>query len=662
MAKWLWLAVVVSGGGAAAQEDAAAQAYAALREKDYDKAEERFRKALAVQTDNTGLRKELAYTLLKMGETEAARDEFAQVLRVSPEDEHSAMEYAFLCNETKQVAEARRIFKRLSGSSADATRKTAFEAFRNIDASLEQTIARCQRALEHNPDDYSAHAELAAAADRRDEYKLAAAHYHRAWLLRPSERGLLVDLGRMLQASGDVEAARAAWLAASRGGQPRAAEQAREQLPSRYPYAAEFEKAIEMDPSNLELGRELAFLYLAVGEPAKAETQLLKVLDIAPDDLLSLAQVGLLRLGRGERDAAMPMLEKVMRGKDEELARRVKEALNPAQSPAKTGASSLRRNKEMGDRSYQAGYLNDALRYYRAALEEAPGDAEAQLKLGWTYNMLRQDEEAIRWFDMARKSPDPGPKSEAERAWRNLRSASARVRTTAWAFPMFSSRWHEGFTYGQVKSELRIGKLPLRPYLSLRLMGDFQRAGSTLNPQYLSESSVVLGAGVVTSAWRGLVAWAEAGSAVRYRDRSDIARIAPDYRGGISFAKLFGKGIHSRQAGWFFETNKDIAVLSRFRWDLLFYTQNRAGYTLPALGPLEWQAVWNVNLTADRNREPWANFTDTGPGLRFRLKRMPASMVWSLDWLRGAYWIREGNPFQAVYHDIRAGFWYAVTR
>jgi hypothetical protein len=263
---------------------------------------------------------------------------------------------------------------------------------------------------------------------------------------------------------------------------------------------------------------------------------------------------------------------------------------------------------------------------------------------------------------MARKSTDPGPKSEAERAWRNLRSASARVRTTAWAFPMFSSRWHEGFTYGQVKSEFRIGKLPLRPYLSMRLMGDFQRAGSALNPRYLSESSVVMGGGIATAVWRGLMAWAEAGSAVRYRDRSDTPRMAPDYRGGVSFARLAGKGIHSRQAGWFFETNKDIVVLSRFRWDLLLYTQNRAGYTMPALGPLEWQAVWNINLTVDRNREPWANLVDAGPGLRFRMKHMPPSMVWSLDFLRGAYLTREGNPFKPIYYDIRAGLWYAVTR
>jgi hypothetical protein len=29
------------------------------------------------------------------------------------------------------------------------------------------------------------------------------------------------------------------------------------------------------------------------------------------------------------------------------------------------------------------------------------------LKLGWTNNILKNDKEAVRWFSLARKSPDP---------------------------------------------------------------------------------------------------------------------------------------------------------------------------------------------------------------------------------------------------------------
>jgi hypothetical protein len=36
------------------------------------------------------------------------------------------------------------------------------------------------------------------------------------------------------------------------------------------------------------------------------------------------------------------------------------------------------------------------------------------LKLGWTYNLLHNDRQAIRWFDLARKSSDPKIAREAE--------------------------------------------------------------------------------------------------------------------------------------------------------------------------------------------------------------------------------------------------------
>jgi hypothetical protein len=316
----------------------------------------------------------------------------------------------------------------------------------------------------------------------------------------------------------------------------------------------------------------------------------------------------------------------------------------------------------LADKSYSAGYLRDALRYYEIAYKENPADAETQLKLGFTHNMLRQDDEAIRYFDLARKSSDPRVREEAGRAYRNLRPSLARFRSTAWLFPMFSSRWHEAFSYGQWKVEMRLGSLPFRPYFSTRLVADSQRSGGSIQPQYLSESSFIFGVGLATSPWRGLSGWAEAGTAVRYRERHDTGRMVPDYRAGLSWSRGFGHLIRAESPGLFFETTEDMVMLSRFQWNLLFYSQNRAGFTLPSIAGLQSQILWNVNLTSDRNREPWANFIDTGPGLRFRSRRMPPSMVWSLDLLRGNYLIREGNPRRPIYYDVRAGVWYAITR
>ena len=183
-----------------------------------------------------------------MGENQRARDHFAEAMRLDPGDTHVALEYAFLCYETGQPVAARRTFARViaaHGASQEATPgidagtaavAVARAAFENIDRPLREGIARWKEALAANPNDYSGHEELAKLAEQRDETELAAEHFERAWRLRPERRGLLLDLGRTWKALGRAEEANAALLAASRGAEPRVAEQARELLPARYPY------------------------------------------------------------------------------------------------------------------------------------------------------------------------------------------------------------------------------------------------------------------------------------------------------------------------------------------------------------------------------------------------------------------------------------------
>ena len=217
-----------------------------------------FLKAIEAAPQRASIRKDLAYTYLKIGENILARDQFHEAMTIDPADTQVAMEYAFLCYETKEQAEARRIFDRIRKTG----NATAEQAFQNIDAPLAAGIERWKRAIEMGADNFSAHFELATLAEQRDELALAAEHYEKAWRLLPDRRSVLVDLGRVLKAAGEGERANAALLAASRGGETRAAEMARELLPERYPYVPEFRAALELDPKNVELRRELGFLLL----------------------------------------------------------------------------------------------------------------------------------------------------------------------------------------------------------------------------------------------------------------------------------------------------------------------------------------------------------------------------------------------------------------
>jgi len=643
------------------------QAYDALRQKNYDQAVAGFQQAIALAPDRASIRKDLAYTLLKIGENEAARDQFAEAMRLDPADEHVALEYAFLCYETKEQAVARRIFDRIRKSG----NATAEQAFENIDRPLREGIDRWQKALAMSGENFSAHQELARLAEQRDQFDLAAEHYQKAWRLKPAERSLMLDLGRVWKALGRDEDANAVLLAASRGAQPRVAEQARELLPARYPYVYEFQKALELDPKNYELRRELAYLELQMGNKDSAEREFQILNQMAPDDLLSAAQLGFLRLNRGDYAGAQPLLAQVLKGGDEELADRVRVVLKLPQTLQHRGStpqSTSDEAKAMAEKSLKAGYLKDALKYLTIAHENDPVDFAVMLKLGWLYNILKDDREAVKWFNLASKSPDASISDEASKAYHNLAPEFALFRTTAWIYPFFSTRWHDAFGYGQIKTELRLGKFPLHPYISTRFIGDTRdTTGSTLSnpdPQYLSETSFIFALGLSSTPWHGMTTWFEAGEAVKYlASRSDVGAMIPDYRGGIAYAKGFGHLLGGGR-GLFFETNDDGLFVSRFQNDMLLYAQNRAGFTLApfdSLDGLRAQLYWNFNGTVDRLRQYWANYVETGPGIRFHFQGMPKSMLFSVNFLRGAYTINQDNPRRPNFFDLRAGFWYAFT-
>ncbi len=648
------------------------KAYDALRAKDYDRAISFFQAGVALSPARVDIRKDFAYTLLKAGESEAARDQFGEAVRLNPADERTALEYAFLCYEAPEreesraipfKAEARRIFDRIRQSGDPALRATAEQAFHNVDDPLASGIARWTQAIQTSPS-FSAHYELAQLAEQRDELEVAAAHYLAAWKLLPERKSVLIDLGRAYRERNQIEEAQAAWLAASRGGEPRAAEIAHRLLPARYPYVYEFRRALALDPKNNALHRELAYLLTRMAEKGEAskeeaEEEFRKVTQLHPDDLLASAQLGFAYLARGEKDQAMPLLQRVLDGNDVALANRARAALHMTVTPAerKQDPVTSTNARIMAERSIGAGYFADALKYLRAAREADPDDSKLMYQMGSVLNQLHRDGEAFQWFARARSADDPEVAESADRAYRNLRPEQAPARTTTWIFPFYSSRWKDIFTYGQVKTDFRIGKLPFRPYVSMRFVGDTrQTLPGGVTPQYLSESSVIVGVGLASKMWHSAMAWGEAGSSISYLNHHAL----PDYRGGVSWSRNLGRSIYSKESGAFFESNADSVFVSRFDHDLINYAQLRAGFT-PATRRVQTQVLWNAGLTLDAKHQYWATFAETGPGVRFHVEGTPPSLVFSVHYLRGVYLTNVGNPRRPNFDDVRIGFWYAFT-
>jgi Tfp pilus assembly protein PilF len=625
------------------------RAYESLRARDYDAAISAFLQAEEAAPKRPDIRKDLAYTYLKVGENDLAREQFRAAMDLAPADVQVALEYAFLCNEAKQQAEARRIFDRIRKTG----NTVAEQAFHNIDDPLAAGIERWQKAIAMGADNFSTHFELATLAEQRELLDLAAEQYEKAWRILPDRRSVLVDLGRVWKALGRDDDANAALLAASRGGEPRAAEMARELLPDRYPFVSEFRRALDVDPPNVELRRELGYLLLRMGQQSDAEAEFRYLADHAPEDLLAATQLGFLLYGRGEVQAAQPLFDRVLAGQDEDLANRIRAVLHIPQIIRRTESKPVSIDARiMAERSIKAGYMKDAVKYLQIAHEADPADFDVMLKLGWTYNILHRDRDAIRWFDLARKSPDAETAAEGGHAWRSLRLAQERFRTTAWFYPLFSTRWHDFFSYAQVKEEWRTGSF-VEPYVSVRFTGDSRlNIGSTIAPQYLSESAFILGAGVHTRPWRGLVGWFEAGSSMSYV----TGHLLPDYRGGLSYTRLIGRSINGESGGWFGDTSLDGVFVSRFGDDFLVYDQSRAGYTA-AMSDWRVQVYLSANVTLDTQAQNWANFFETGPGVRFRAGWMPPSLYFTAGMLRGSYLRSSAN-----FNDVRTGLWYAFTR
>ena len=118
------------------------RAYAALRAKQYDQAITGFQQAVTIAPVRAAIRKDLAYTLLKVGETVAAREQFAEAMFLDAGDDQVALEYAFLCYETKEPVEARRVFDRLR-KKGNATAAQAFGDARHgiLESDLDQNTS-----------------------------------------------------------------------------------------------------------------------------------------------------------------------------------------------------------------------------------------------------------------------------------------------------------------------------------------------------------------------------------------------------------------------------------------------------------------------------------------------------------------------------------------
>jgi tetratricopeptide (TPR) repeat protein len=628
-------------------------AYEQLRLKQYDEAVAGFRQALALDPLQVQVYKDLAYTLQKMGETESAVEAFEAYQTVRPGDYQTIMELAYLYVQVQKEDRALQFFRRAMASPDGAQAAQARQAYRDVETPILAEIARWSKALQQEPQNFDARESLAEAHVRHGDAEKAIEQY--TWLRReaPSRYRHLIILSELhatLTTTGDAksdaahaDAARAYALLAWRSSDPRVSGQGRALFNTlfnpgaeeRYPYGPEFEKALELEPWQTGIRKELAYLYLTISQLGdqrdRAVVLLERVVHDAPQDEQSAAQL---------RELTAPAVPAA-------AAAQVAPAVEPPPAPAEDTAQ---HHKELGYASLQKSYLADAAREFEAALRRDPNDDQAILQLGYIYNMLHQDPTAVGWFKRALRSRDAKVAAQARQAIHNLEKP--RFTTTVWALPLLSSRWDTAFGYGQIKTEWNTSNLPFRPYLSMRLEGDSTTRTGGTNPEVLSSDGVIASLGVIRPLNGHTWLWAEAGdsySAVTHRTQ-------PDYRGGVAYAKVWGAQLFGKESGRFLDTNFDAVYLSRVNHDTIAYTQTKTGYQLPPWRGLRQQVFLAANVVTDQQRNVYNNFVEAGPAYRFGVTQF--KQVWAyVAFLHGVYTL----PGRSNYNDLRLVVWWAKT-
>ena len=165
------------------------------------------------------------------------------------------------------------------------------------------------------------------------------------------------------------------------------------------------------------------------------------------------------------------------------------------------------------------------------------------LKLGWTYNMLKDDREAVRWFNLAQREPRSGrSRPRRPRAYRNLKPIPS------FSAPRFgcSRRFRRAGTICSPTRRPRpscvctvlAAPVPLRCALSAIHAGavDLARFRSAVSFERAQCDRRA-------RAWRPAPGTAPpdgskpANRCAMHPTQPNPGRLLPDYRGGVSYAK-----------------------------------------------------------------------------------------------------------------------------
>lgn len=541
---------------------------------------------------------------------------------------------------------------------------------------LDSAVSSFRQALPCNPGNARLHKDFAYTLLRTGDRLAARAQFARSLEIDPADEAAALEAAFLDYETGRRREARSLFLklkSSSNPGIQAKAARAFDEIDQALAAAiGRWRQALQRAPDQWSGHEELAHLAEQRDDLPLASSEFLQAWTLRPARLELLLDLARVWTGQGDTVQARRALVTAWRHGPPRVAETARELLH-GEVPAETeialvvpkaqpedAAGPELDAREMGARSLANSYLNDALKYLTLAHQRNPADAEVLYQLGLTNNLLHRDADALGWFAQARRAADPEISAKAARAWSTLHATQPGFHVSVWFAPTHSSYWDDLFLYSQARLEYRPAHSRFTPYVSLRFLGDTSNGFPWVAYSYLSETRIIGAAGLQVRLHPRAYGWFEAGAAFNYGGRRNTDLATPDYRGGLSWSKGWGRLFGNPESGRFAESHVDGVYIHRHWDDKILYVQNAAGYTVGTAEGAAWSAYMNFNLVADSGGDQWANKIEYGPGMRFVVKGMPRGMSIRYDILR---WRRTmpNSPIGVGGWDVRTGLWYAFT-
>ncbi len=416
-----------------------------------------------------------------------------------------------------------------------------------------------------------------------------------------------------------------------------------------------FLKALEADPGNTSLRKDLAYLYVRQGSWLSAAGQFEVIHRAHPEDLATALQLGFLYNRMKRDDLSAEYFKAAAQSQDPKISESARQALKNLRD------DTIRARKEQGYELLRQNRRSEAIPVFEEVYRQDPHDDSTMMQLGYLYDAEEQKKKAESMFRAAAASTDPKLAEQARTALRTMHGIESAWFGSLYFAPFYASRFGNEINSLNAKVGLRPSQY-FQPYIGLRLTRDTRSQTGRL-PVIFSDNTAVLSLGIQSQPFGPTaVVYAEAGTALSLLGDPQHGRAIPDYRAGISWFRPWGLGLTraaretSRRAALFGEAYSDVAYYSRYGQNVIGYLQLKEGLTLPQkrISPLQVFAA--VNLIKDSKSDFYNNIVEFGPGLRFvPLKKLPMLQV-QAQYLRGSY-MTEGrrirNSYGPNYNDYR---------